>query len=411
MTSAAIPTLVIVAAAAVLAPLMSELTGRLHVPAIVIEIGLGIVIGPSALNVAHPNDVVNSLADMGLAYLMFLAGYELDLKRVKGAPLRLACTGWVTSLLIALGCAFALVSTHLALDTVVVGLALTTTALGTMLPVLRDAGVLDSRFGALILAVGTVGEFAPIAAVALLLDKRDPLLTSGLLVFFVLISVATALAAMKAHPPRIVALLHRHLHSSAQLAVRISVFVILLLVYLALQFSLDLLLGAFAAGIVVRLFVTGDDEPVISGKLDAIGFGFLVPIFFIVSGIRFDVRALESPSAVLRIPLFLGLMLLVRGTPAFVLYRRVLDRTERRSLALLSSTGLPLIVVITSIGTAEGRMLPENAAALTGAGMLSVLLFPLIGLAALRAHSPSSGPDPGVSAPSARPAGEEERGA
>lgn len=277
MTEAAVPTLVLIAAAAVLSPILSEQTRGLRVPSVVIELGLGILIGPYAFKLAHPNDVVTALSDMGLTFLMFLAGFELDLNRVKGPPLRLATLGWLLSLALALGLAFAMVSTGLALDTLIIGLSLTTTALGTLLPVLSDAGVLTTRFGAYMLGIGSVGEFGPIVVVALLLTHKDPVVSGSLLVAFVAIATATALLATRAHPPKVVALLRRHLNSSAQLPVRVAVLLVLLLVYLAFELGLDVLLGAFAAGIVVRLFTVGEDSKAIESKLAAIGFGFLIP--------------------------------------------------------------------------------------------------------------------------------------
>ena len=277
MTSSSVATLVLIALAAVLAPILSELTGRAAIPEIVIQIGLGILIGPYALDIAHISDIVTGLSDLGLTYLIFLAGYELDLQKIRGRPLRLATAGWGVSLAIGLGAAFALVSTGLARNTVVVGLALTTTALGTLVPMLRDAQVLDTRFGAYIAAIGTVGEFGPIVAVALLLTKEEPLLTSLLLVAFIVVSVATVLLAARAQPPRVVAMLSRHMESSAQLPVRVALLFIVLLVLLAQSLGLDVLLGAFAAGIVVRLFSAGGEIAAVRGKLEAIGFGFLIP--------------------------------------------------------------------------------------------------------------------------------------
>jgi Kef-type K+ transport system membrane component KefB len=385
VTIVVIPTLVLIAAAAVLAPIISEQMRGLRVPSVVIELGLGILIGPDVLKLTHSNEVISALSDIGLTFLMFLAGFELDLNRVKGQPLRLASLGWLLSLALALGFAFALVSTGLALDTLIVGLSLTTTALGTLLPVLGDAGVLKTQFGPYMLGIGSVGEFGPIVVVAILLTHKDPVVSSVLLVCFVAIATTTALLATRVHPPKLVSLLRRHLDSSAQLPVRVAVLLVLLLVYLASELGLDVLLGAFAAGIVVRLFTAGEDSKVIESKLTAIGFGFLIPIFFIVSGTRFDLHIfLAQPSTLLRLFLFLGLMLVVRGGPALLLYRRVLPSVQRLPLALFSATGLPLIVVITAIGTAEGRIRPENAAALVGAGMVSVLFFPAMGLRMLR---------------------------
>jgi Kef-type K+ transport system membrane component KefB len=386
MTTAAIETLVLIALAAVLAPILSELTGRLAIPEIVIQIGLGILLGPYVLNLARQSASVTGLSDLGLTFLIFLAGFELDLGKIRGKPLRLATAGWGVSLVIGLGTAFALVSEGLARDTTVIGLALTTTALGTLVPILRDAGVLDTNFGNHISAIGTVGEFGPIVAVALLLTKKEPVLTSLLLLAFIVVAVITVLLAARSQPPRMVSLLNRHLESSAQLPVRVSLLFIVLLVLLAETLGLDVLLGAFAAGIVVRLFSASSETEAIRGKLEAIGFGFLIPIFFVVSGIQFDAHVfVRQPSSLWRVPVFLGLMLVARGVPVFLLYRRELRPPERVPMALLSATGLPLIVVITSIATAEGRILPVNAAALVAAGMLSVLLFPALGLWRLRA--------------------------
>jgi len=380
-----IQSLALIAVAAVMAPLLAELLRKLRIPSVVIEIALGIIIGQQVLGWAQVSDLVEGLSELGLAFLMFLAGFEIDLQRIKGHPLVQACVGWLLSLAIAFGIAVFLVSSGFALNSLVIGLVLTTTALGTLLPMLRDADILTTRFGAFMLAIGTVGEFGPIVAIALLLSSDSPLGTGALLVVFVAVAVAAALMAIRPQPPKVVALLRRNLHSSSQLPVRISVLLIILLVWLASSLGLDVLLGAFAAGVVVRLLSHGEDGEVVRVKLEAIGFGFLVPIFFIVSGMQFDLDALlDSPRTILRLPLFLVLFLVVRGIPALLLYRRDLPRDQLVPLALFSATGLPLIVVITGIGVDSGRMLPENAAALVGAGMLSVLIFPLLGFSRLR---------------------------
>jgi Kef-type K+ transport system membrane component KefB len=385
VTTASVETLVLIAMAAVLAPILSELTGRLEVPEIVIQIGFGILLGPYVFDLAHVDKVITGLSDLGLTYLIFLAGYELDLQRIRGRPLRLATAGWGISLVIGLGAAFALVSAGLALDSVVVGLALTTTALGTLVPILADAGVMSTPFGSLISAIGTLGEFGPVVAVALLLTKKEPVVTSLLLAAFIAVAVVTVLIAAREQPPRLVSLLNRHLESSAQLPVRVSLLFIVLLVLLAQTLGLDVLLGAFAAGIVVRLFAAGAESNAIRAKLEAIGYGFLIPIFFVVSGIQFDLHVFtQHPTSLWRVPVFLGLMMLARGVPVYLLYRSSLTTAERLPMALFSATGLALIVVITSIALSAGRMLEVNAASLVAAGMLSVMLFPAIGLGQLR---------------------------
>ncbi len=382
MIESTIPTLVLIGIVAVLAPIIAEWTKRyLPVPEVVIQIILGIVIGPFVLNIAHSNNIVTALSDFGLTFLMFLAGTELDLAVLRqGHPGR-AVGSWGVSVLIALGFGALLHGTGLVLDSVVVALCLTTTALGTLLPIVRDAGILRTPLGPSMLSVGAIGEFGPIVAVAVLLTNRDARLTFVLLVLFVGIAVVAALLAVQVRPPRFVALLRRHLNSTAQLPVRICVLLVILLVYLAIKLSLDVLLGAFAAGVVVRLFITGEDRQPVESKLEAIGFGFLIPIFFIESGINFDLGSLiHRPHVLLLVPLFTVIFLVTRGLPTWAFFRGVISNVEARSLAVLAATGLPIIVVITTLGVDEHRMKPQNAAALVAAGMLSVLIYPLVGL-------------------------------
>ena len=382
MIEDAVPTLVLIGVAAVLAPILAEGTRRfLPVPEVVIQILLGILIGPYVLALAHPDTIVTALSDFGLTYLMFMAGTELDLADMRKGHLGLAAGSWGASVILSLGVGVALHATGLVLDSVVVALCLTTTALTTLLPILRDAGVLRSAIGPTILSVGAVGEFGPIVAVAVLLTNRDVGLTVFLLALFVAIAVIAAMLAMQVHPPRFVALTRRHLHSTAQLPVRISVLLVILLVYLAIKLSLDVLLGAFAAGVVVRLFIEGEDSGPITSKLDAIGFGFLIPIFFIESGITFDLHALvHKPKVLLLVPMFTAIFLLTRGIPTWAFFRRVVTKAEASGLSILAATGLPLIVVITTLGVDEHKMKTQNAAALVAAGMLSVVIYPIVGL-------------------------------
>ena len=366
-------------------------------PEVVIQILLGILLGPYVLDLAHRNSIVTALSQLGLTYLMFLAGTELDLSTMRQGHLGRAAASWGASLVLALGVGAFLHGTGLVLDSVVVALCLTTTALGTLLPILRDAGVLRTAIGPSILSVGAIGEFGPIVAVAVLLTNRDARVTFLLLSIFVAVAVIASLLATQVHPPRFIALMRRHLHSTAQLPVRISVLLVILLVYLAQKLSLDVLLGAFAAGVVVRLFIRGEDSESITSKLEAIGFGFLIPIFFIESGINFDLHALiHMPKVLLLVPMFTAIFLLTRALPTWAFFRGAVTKVQARTLAVISATGLPLIVVITTLGVDEHRMKPQNAAALVAAGMLSVLVYPLIGLRLL-------GQEPGTTEASGLP--------
>ena len=316
-----------------LAPIIAEGLRRfLAVPEVVILIALGIVMGPDVLGLVHQSTIVSALSDFGLTFLMFLAGTELDLTTMRKGHMPRAAGSWGVSVVLALAVGAVLHGTGLVLDTVVVALCLTTTAVGTLLPILRDAGVLRTAVGPAMLSVGSIGEFGPIVAVAVLLTDRDVKLSILLLTIFVAVAVVAALLAMQVHPPRVIALMRRHLHSTSQLPVRISVLLVVLLVYLALKLSLDVLLGAFAAGVVVRLFITEEDSPTVTSKLEAIGFGFLIPIFFIESGVTFDLTALtHRPKVLLLVPLFTALFLFTRSLPTWAFFRGVLTRVQARS--------------------------------------------------------------------------------
>jgi Kef-type K+ transport system membrane component KefB len=392
-----VTTAVLILAAAFTAPLISDRLSRwIAIPSVVLELLLGILIGPVLLGWAHQGEVVDAISDLGLSMLMFLAGYEIDFARIKGRPLRLAVTGWLISLvaglLIALGIAAWLhgsssddLVSHDNAAALVIGLAVATTALGTILPPLRDAGLLPTALGSRVMAVGALGEFGPIIAVALLLTTDNPARTSLLLVGFVVLALAGVWLATRRRPPRLARLITATLGTSAQLAVRMAMLIVVFMLWVALGLGLDALVGAFSAGIIVKAFLAGgghEEAEVVESKLEGIGFGFLVPFFFVMSGIKLDLKALlNSPADAATIPLFLVLFLLVRGLPTLVLYRRDdLGKTGRNALALFASTQLPMVVVITSIGVSSGAIKASTAAALVTAGMLSVLIFPLIAL-------------------------------
>ncbi|MFC5668138.1 cation:proton antiporter [Kitasatospora misakiensis] len=372
--------LILVPAAAAAAPLIADRLLRwIAVPTVVFEILLGVLIGPDVLNWAHVDDLVDALSQFGLAMLMFLAGYEIDFAKLRGGPLRRAGTAWLITVAIAL-VAGALVNPD-PLDGAFAGLALTTTALGTILPILRDAGELPTPFGALVMATGAVGEFGPIIAVAVLLSGNSPGRTAVILAAFAVITAVAIAGARRPRPAWITRLLRRTLRTSGQFAVRTVILVLATMVAAALWLELDMLLGAFTAGIVSRLLLSDipeHAEEVIEAKLEGIGFGFLVPVFFVVSGMNFDLDALlGDPGTLLLVPVFLLLLLAMRGLPAALLAPAGLGRRDRGALGLYGATALPLVVVITTIEVDAGHLASSTAAALVGAGMLSVLLFPL----------------------------------
>jgi Kef-type K+ transport system membrane component KefB len=382
--SATLASLTLIALVAVIAPVLADLTNN-RIPGVIIEIVLGLVIGTQVLGWAHLTPVVVTLGNIGLTFLFFMAGYELDVGAIRGRPLRLATIGWFVGLAVSVAIAGFLVFTGFALSTLLIAFALTTTALGTLLPMLHDNGEASTRFGAYVIAIGGVGEFLPVVAIALLLTTDNPFGEALLLALFVVLAAAALALALRPTPGRVTGLMRRHLESSAQLPIRVAVLLIILLVWVATHLGLDVLLGAFAAGLLVRVANRGEDSEIIGRKLSGIAFGFFVPLFFIVSGMRFDLSALTSdPSTFLRLPLFLGLFFVVRGLPVLLLYRRDVPRSQLLPMALLASTALPLVVAITEIGLQTGKMRPANAAALVGAGMLSVLLFPTTAFALRR---------------------------
>ncbi|GAA0283699.1 cation:proton antiporter [Streptomyces polychromogenes] len=378
-------TLILIMAAAVLAPLLAYGVARfLPVPLVIFEILLGVLIGPDVLGWANTGEVIDTLSQLGLAMLIFLAGYEIRFDQVKGDTLNRAVAAWLASL--ALGLAVGTLLAHGGGfgKGVYVGTALTSTALGAILPMLRDAGDLGSRFGTVTMAVGSVGEFGPVIAMALLLSGRAPGRSAALLAAFAVLTAAAVFWALRPRPPWFAKVVAKTLHSSAQFAVRLVALMLVAMLGLAQALGLDILLGAFAAGLLTRLVLDGaspESGEEVLAKVEAMGFGFLVPLFYVVTGVQFDLKALlDGGRPLLLLPVFLLLFLLVRGLPIRLLAPRDLGGRDRSALVLFGSTALPLVVAITTLGVQDGQVEPGEAAALVGAGMVSVLVFPLLAL-------------------------------
>jgi Kef-type K+ transport system membrane component KefB len=385
---------VVVAAAAVLAPILAELLRKFRIPGVLFELLLGIAVGPAVLGWVELDPFISGLADFGLAMLFFMAGYEIDFRKLRGQPLNRAMTGWGISLALGLAVGGVLVLEGVVLSSLLVGLTLTTTAIGTLLPMLRDRGVLGTKFGDMMSAAGAVGEFGPVIAVTLLLSASKTSRQLGVLAIFIAVAIVLGLIARRPQSAKLVATLERHLTTSSQLPVRLLLLLAAGMVLLATQLGLDNLLGAVSAGIIARLALRPEQAHASEPKLDAVTFGFLIPVFFVVSGVKFNLAALGNFSTLIRVPIFLILLLVVRGLPALLVYRGVLSTKARGALAFLQATALPLLVVITEIGLSTNKMRPANAAALVGAGMLSVLLYPLIGFALLDRSEEMASLDP-----------------
>jgi Kef-type K+ transport system membrane component KefB len=371
---------VIVLVAAVAAVFVATVARWLLVPVVVVELLLGIVVGPQVLGWAQVDSFTAFFSNLGLGMLFFFAGYEIDFERIKGVPLRLAALGWVASLVIAHAIAAVLWAAGSIDAPVYVAAALSTTAIGTLIPILRDAGELRTPFGTVLLAAGAVGEFGPILLLTVFLSTDQPAKQAAILLAFVVVGIAAGVVAVRSAGRRW-RVIERTLESSSQLAIRLVVLLVIALVALADKLGLDLLLGGFMAGLIVRQAVGAHEVKTLESKLSAVGYGLLIPFFFVFSGMRFDLDALTgSVSAMVQLPLFLAIFLVVRGAPALLLYREQLDARDLRSLACFCSAQLPLVVAITTIAVDVGKMDPATAASLVGAGILSTLVYPLAGL-------------------------------
>lgn len=387
-----IGTLVLVPAIAVAAPLLVRGLARwVAIPLVVFEILLGLLLGPAVLGWIVPDDFVQFLSEFGLAMLFFLAGNEIDFAAIRGRPITRAAIGWIISLVAAFSIAVTFAIHPSA--AVFIAIALTSTALGTIMPVLRDSGDLKTPFGVAVIALGAVGEFGPLLAISIFLGGRSPLIGALVLAAFALVAAAAIWLAARGAGRRMHRIITATMHTSGQFAVRLVVLVLVVLVALSVILDLDMLLGAFTAGVLYRLLLSGaprHDVEIVEGKIEALGYGFLVPIFFIYTGVTFDLVALfANPWTMALLVLGVVMLLVIRGLPSLLAAPAGSSRRDLVATAFFGATGLPIIVAVTAIGVDQGDLPSGTAAALVGAGMLSVLAFPLVALT-VRGRPPAS---------------------
>ena len=371
----------IIAAVAVLVPLVLGLVPRLPVPEAALEVIAGILIGPAVLGWVRIDAPVQVLSDLGLGMLLFLAGLEIDIERLRGPLARLAVSAFAVSAVLALLCAYTFRLAGQARQPLLLAIILMSTSAGLLLPLLKDAGEESTAFGQLVMTAAALAEIVPIMLLSLFFSATSA--TPGaqavsLAIFIVLIVLSgTALAWVRRLEPA-GRLLNRLSDSSAQLRVRASLTLALAFGVLAYRFGFASILGAFAAGLLVRIvdLARHSPHPQFRVKLEGIGFGFLVPIFFISTGVAFPLKALlTNPAALAEVPLFLAALLLVRGLPA-LLYARFAGRRRALAAGLLQATTLTFVIVAAQIGLADGKITPTTAASLLTAGLLSAILFP-----------------------------------
>ncbi|MCF8530310.1 MAG: cation:proton antiporter [Candidatus Nanopelagicales bacterium] len=358
---------------------------RLKVAEVVLLLGAGIIAGPEVLGFIEVDGAIDLLSELGLGMLFFLAGLELEQRAIRGRSGKLAASGWFLSLATAVLLAILMFERGTIQDVVGVAIALSSTAMGTLLPVLRDRGELGTKFGTFFMGAGAWGEFGPIIAIAVLLGTKSSFAAIISLAIFAIIAFVLAFVSSRIANDRIKEILERGHGTSSQTAVRFSVLLVVILLTVASVFGLDAVLGAFIAGVIVRRFAPPSEESKLSVRIESIGFGFFIPIFFVVSGANLDILSIiDNPLPMIR---FFIYMFIARGLVQFFLYRKAFPNVrERMRFSLYVATGLPIIVAVTSIEVASGAMSSSTAASLVGAGALTVLVFPLVGNFLVRNH-------------------------
>lgn len=381
--------LLIVVGIAFAIPLTLGLAPTVRLPSVVLEIAAGIIVGPSVLGWVEITEPVEVLALVGLAFLLFLAGLEIDPERLRGRVLRLTTIGFAVSVGVALAVGYFLSGVGLVDSPLLVAIILTATSLGVIVPVLKDAGEIESSFGQLVIAAASIADFGAIILLSVFFSREGAGVGAQLVILGIfagaLLVTALAIAGLE-HVGRISRVLLRLQDTTAQIRVRGTFVLLIGLVALASELGLEVILGAFAAGLILAILDrdTMQSHPQLHVKLDGAGYGIFIPVFFVASGVRFDLDALfASASTVAMIPIFLAALLAVRGLPALV-YRSTIDRRRVVVAGILQATSLPFIVAATAIGLELGALTASAAAALLAAGLLSVLIFPLLGLTILR---------------------------
>jgi len=385
--------LLIVVAVGLLAPLALGFFPRVRLPAIVLEIMLGILVGPSGLGWVKPDAPVTILALVGLAFLLFLSGLEIDVDRLRGRIVKLTALGFAVSFAIAISIGVGLHAGGFVKSPLFVAIVLVATSLGVIFPVLKDSGNIDSGLGELVIAAASIADFGSIILLSLFFSGRSSTGTAGRLILlgiFGLAVVAVGVAIAGAERSMSLSRVLRRLQdTTAQIRVRAAFLLLIGFTALAESVGLETILGAFAAGALLSLLDRDETtHPQFRLKLEAVGFGVFIPIFFVTSGLTFDLNALfASGSTIARVPLFLLAILLARGLPALV-YVRMLGLSRSLIAGILQATSLPFIVAATQIGLQLGVVSRASAAGLVAAGLLSVVISPALGLGLLRRQRP-----------------------
>ena len=369
--------LAVVAGVAVIVPVLLGLTRAPIADVVGLIIG-GIIVGPHMLGWVDVDDAVSLVASLGLAMLFLMAGLEIDPSTLHGKEGRLGLVGWIASFAVAVIAGLVLNRFNVVDDTLGVAIALTSTSLGALLVILRENGLLNTTIGSWFRPAAAWGEVGPILAIAVLLGTGSVAAGVISVVIFLLLVLVIARVPERLRASRIAEIIAAGNETGAQTGVRTVVFLLIGLLALAGTFGLDTLLGAFAAGMILRPYIVAVPGQPLMPKLEGVAFGFLVPFFFVVSGANLDLPSILADPRLLL--LFTALLVLARGLPQLLLYAKVLpDFPQRAGFSLLVATGLPVIVAVTALRVGRGLMSNSVAAALVGAGVITMLVFPLVG--------------------------------
>ncbi|MFR9168220.1 MAG: cation:proton antiporter [Gordonibacter urolithinfaciens] len=381
--------LAIIALVAAACPILAKLIPGKLIPETVFLLIAGAVLGPNLAGAIELTDSVGLLSDLGLAFLFLLAGYEINPKSLTGSQGKRGLATWAVSIVLAfLFVHFASGLFANEIESVAVAIALTTTALGTLMPILKERELMGTRVGESVLAYGTWGELCPVLAMALLLSTRAEWKTVLILMAFMALCVLVAVVPAKAKKAghRLFRFLTANAEGTSQTMMRVTVLLLVGLVALSAAFDLDIVLGAFASGFVLRYIIPEGDHA-LEHKLDGVAYGFLIPIFFVVSGAKIDLAAVfQQPEVLVG---FIALLLLIRAVPIFAALStgkdtRDISTHNRLTIALYCTTALPIIVAVTSVAVSAGAMPQETASVLVAAGAITVFLMPLLGMLTYR---------------------------
>ena len=372
--------------AAALAPLFALITRR-YVPDVVWLLVFGTVIGPHALDIAHQTESVEFLRELGMGFLFLLAGFEVNTADMRARRGKHAAFTWLICVVLAVVAGLFVIEGDWQ-QSVAFGIAATSTALGTLLPVLKDSGVIDTPLGKAVMVHGAYGELLPIIAMSLLLSTRGTGISAGLLIAFAVIAVVSI-----ALPGRffqratwLARMVSRASDSTMQPIMRMVVLLLVTLMLVTAVFDLDVALGAFAAGILANTVLKSldiDHSGEIMHKVEVVGFSFLIPVFFVTSGMNIDLASVLSQWRT--VLYFVGMITLLRGLP--IILRELLTPTDsgltswrdKVALGFYSAVGLPIIVAVTQIAVSSGIIEPTTASVMVTGGALTVLIFPVIG--------------------------------